>query len=164
MSVTVHLYRVWIHGKVSQWEMWSYYSPKVRGKRHTLYIKQAKWDVSLYNLHLIVIHTARQLNYTVKQWKKPRWELEQSSDSLCALTLGPAVRRSMGTDAEAEADRAQNKPVWNSVANFFSFIFLPHNQKWLIGRVSHGNDNCDWLLQSILSRTHQKDVWRDRYA
>lgn len=50
----------------------------------------------------------------------------------------------MRTDAEAEADRAQNKPVWDSVENFFSFIFPPHGQKWLIIRASRGN--YLWLI------------------
>ena len=48
----------------------------------------------------------------------------------------------LSTGVELEADRMQNKPVWDSEANFFSsfiYFFSPHNQKWLIIQASCGN-------------------------
>lgn len=129
----------------------------MREKRHTLYIKQAKWDVSLYNLHLIVIHIARQLNYTVKQWKKPPRELEQlwqprRLDLRSQLLDAPWVPMQKERLTELKINLSETQ-----LQTFFSFFF--HTTKSGLSSKLHVGIICDWLLQSRFSRTHQKDVW-----
>lgn len=66
--------------------------------------------MSLYNLHLIVILTAKWLNYTVKQLKKASLGVGTELRQPLCLDL-----RSLLLDASwvlmQKADRAQNKPV-----------------------------------------------------
>lgn len=185
MSISAHLQRIsWVLGEVYFLIVSPYSTSKGREKDIHYTLKQAKWDVSLYNLHLIVIHTAKRLNYYVKPLKKASMGVGTELWQLLSLDLrSPALRRSMSTDAEAEADRAQNKPVQKLTCKLFShlFFFPPHNQKWLIHlsfswelsvidcrsldfqgltrRMREGTGMLSWPLESLINAVCTADLY-----